>query len=99
MTFLPLIDGIIHKRILLYVTAPNKAKSSEYFVSWHILRKNYKASEGQLQNEAQQVHCQRHENGKAKYGLKAESLVNLRPLSDCACSVCNFVKNVSREQL
>ena len=68
-------------------------------MSWHILRQNYKASEGQLQNEVQKVHSQRHENGKAKYGLKAESLVNLSPLSDCACSVCNFVKNVSREQL
>ena len=46
-------------------------------MSRHILRQNYKASEGQLQNEAQQVHCQRHENGKAKYEIEAESPFNL----------------------
>ena len=99
MTFLPLIDGISRKNIPLYITAPNNVKRTEHFVSWHTFRQNYKAVEGQLKNEAQQVHCQRHENGKAKYGLEAESLVNLSPLSDCACSVCNLVKNVSREQL
>ena len=36
---------------------------------------------------------------KAKCGLEAESLVNLSMLSDCSCSVCNFVKNVSFKQL
>ena len=99
MTFLPLIDGISRKSISLYVTAPNNVKRTEHFVSWHTFRQNYKASEGQLKNEAQQVHCEQHENGKAKYGLEAESPVNLSVLSDCACSVCNFVKNVSLKQL
>ena len=87
------------KSISLQVKAPNEVKKTEHLVSWHTFRQNYKAGEGQLKNEAQQVHCQQHENGKAKYGLEAESPVNLSVLSDCACSVCNFVKNVSREQL
>ena len=91
---LPLIDGIIHKRIFLYVTSPNNVKRTEHFVSWHTFRQNYKAGEGQLKNKAQQVHCQQHENGKAKYGLEAESPVNLSVLSDCACSDCNFVNIV-----
>ena len=64
------------KSIFLQVKAPNEVKKTEHLVSWHTFRQNYKAGEGQLKNEAQQVHCQRHENGKAKYGLEAESLVN-----------------------
>ena len=80
------------KSILLQVKAPNEVKKTEHLVSWHTFRQNYKAGERQLKNEAQQEHCQQHENGKAKYGLEAESPVNLSVLSDCACSDCNFVK-------
>ena len=93
------MNEINRKSISLHVTAPNEVKKTEHFVRWRTFGQNYKASERQLKNEAQQMHCQRHENGKPKYGFEAESLVDLSLLSDCACSVCNFVKNVSCRQL
>ena len=82
MTSLPLMNGINPRNMSLHVTAPNEAKKTKHFVSWRTFRRNYKASERQLKNEAQQEHCQRPENGKTKYSCKAESLVN----------ACNFVK-------
>ena len=68
-------------------------------MSWGTFQENSKGSERTSQRKGQRVGCHEHENSKAKYGLEAESLVNLSMLSDCSCSVCNFVKNVSFKQL
>ena len=68
-------------------------------MSWGTSQENSKGSERTSQRKGQRVGCHEHENAKAIYGLEAESLVNLSMLSDCSCSVCNFVKNVSFKQL